>query len=152
MDIHGTFICICIQRYDISISMFREVEFPNLLAVTKQPPIPYGWYECCNEGGKTRVFRDPATRCEACQGFYHWNWISGNQQHWHLYLCIDSQNECWMDVFINTRRRRQNARHFADAIFSENIWLLIQISLRFVPKNICVNVSIGFDQITTFEQ
>ena len=85
----------------------REAKLPNSLALTKQPSIPYGWYELWNEGGNTRVFRDLATRCKACQGFYYWNWISGNQQHWHLYLCINSQNECWMDDFINTRRRRQ---------------------------------------------
>ena len=40
---------------------------------------------------------------------------------------------------FNTLRPRQNGRHFADDIFkciflNENIWILIQISLEFVPK------------------
>ena len=40
---------------------------------------------------------------------------------------------------INTLRLRQNGWHFADDIFkciffSENVWTLIKISLKFVPK------------------
>ena len=40
---------------------------------------------------------------------------------------------------INTLRQRQNGRHFADAIFRcifvyEKFWILIKISLEFVPK------------------
>ena len=40
---------------------------------------------------------------------------------------------------INTLRPRQNGRHFADAIFkciflNENVWIPIEISLKFVPK------------------
>ena len=40
---------------------------------------------------------------------------------------------------INTLRQRQNGRHFADIIFkwillNENWWILIKISLRFVPR------------------
>ena len=40
---------------------------------------------------------------------------------------------------INTLRPRQNGRHFADNIFkciffNENVWILIKISLEFVPK------------------
>ena len=42
-------------------------------------------------------------------------------------------------VCINTLRPRQNGRHFADNIFkgiflNENVWILINISLKFVPK------------------
>ena len=42
-------------------------------------------------------------------------------------------------LFINTLRPRQNRRHFADDIFkciflNENVWILIKISLKFVPK------------------
>ena len=42
----------------------------------------------------------------------------------------------WM---FNILRPRQNGRHFADDIFkciflNENIWILIKISLKFVPK------------------
>ena len=40
---------------------------------------------------------------------------------------------------LNTLRLRQNGRHFADAIFkciflNENVWILIKISLKFVPR------------------
>ena len=41
--------------------------------------------------------------------------------------------------FLNTLRPRQNGRHFPDDIFiciflNENAWILIKISLKFVPK------------------
>ena len=41
--------------------------------------------------------------------------------------------------FINTLRPIQNGRHFADDMFkciflNENVWILIEISLKFVPK------------------
>ena len=40
---------------------------------------------------------------------------------------------------VNTLRTRQNGRHFADNIFrciffNENVWILLKISLKFVPK------------------
>ena len=40
---------------------------------------------------------------------------------------------------VNTLRQRQNGRHFADAIlkcifFNENVWIPIEISLKFVSK------------------
>ena len=46
---------------------------------------------------------------------------------------------------VNTLRPRQNGRHFADAIFkciflNENIWILIKISLKFVPKSSINNI------------
>ena len=47
--------------------------------------------------------------------------------------------------------QRQNGRHFADGIFkcillNENIWILIEISLKFVPKSPINNYSsIGLD-------
>ena len=47
---------------------------------------------------------------------------------------------------INTLRRRQNGRLFADDIFisiflNENVWILINISLKFVPKGQIDNIS-----------
>ena len=41
--------------------------------------------------------------------------------------------------FINTLRQRQNGRHFADDMFkwiflNENVWIPIEIPLKFVPK------------------
>ena len=46
---------------------------------------------------------------------------------------------------LNTLRLRQNGRHFPDAIFkciflNENIWILIEISLKFVPKGQINNI------------
>ena len=49
---------------------------------------------------------------------------------------------CWfigIKASVNSLRPRQNRRHFADAIFkctflNENVWILIKISLKFVPK------------------
>ena len=40
---------------------------------------------------------------------------------------------------VNTLRLRQNGRHFADDMFkciflNENVWIAIEISLKFVPK------------------
>ena len=46
---------------------------------------------------------------------------------------------------INTLRPRQNGRHFADDIFkciflNENVWILIRISLKLVPKGPINNI------------
>ena len=46
---------------------------------------------------------------------------------------------------VNTLRQRQNGRHFADDIFkyiflNENVWILIKISLKFVPKGLMNNI------------
>ena len=48
-------------------------------------------------------------------------------------------------ISINTLRPRQNGRHFADDIFkgiffNENVWILIKISLKFVPKGSINNI------------
>ena len=47
---------------------------------------------------------------------------------------------------INTLRRRQNGRRFPDDIFkciflNENVWILIKVSLKFVPKGSIDNIS-----------
>ena len=46
---------------------------------------------------------------------------------------------------INTLRPRQNGRHFPDNIFNwillnENVWISIDISLKFVPKGTIYNI------------
>ena len=46
---------------------------------------------------------------------------------------------------VNTLRPKQNGRHFADDIFkyiflNENVWILIKISLNFVPKGSINNI------------
>ena len=47
--------------------------------------------------------------------------------------------------YINTLRPRQNGRHFADDIFkwifmNKNVWIPIEISLKFVPKGPINNI------------
>ena len=46
---------------------------------------------------------------------------------------------------VNTLRPRQNGRHFTDGIFkciflNENAWILIKISMKFVPKGPINNI------------
>ena len=50
-----------------------------------------------------------------------------------------------MVLNLNTLRPRQNGRHFPDAIFqciflNENVWILLKISLKFVPKGPINNI------------
>ena len=47
--------------------------------------------------------------------------------------------------WVNSLRPRQNGRHFADDVFkcnflNENVWILIKISLKFVPKGPINNI------------
>ena len=47
--------------------------------------------------------------------------------------------------YVKTLRPRQNGRHFADDIFkciflNENVWISIEISLKFVPKGPIDNI------------
>ena len=49
------------------------------------------------------------------------------------------------NYIFNTLRPRQNGRHFADDMFkciflNENIWILIEISLKFVPQGPINNI------------
>ena len=58
---------------------------------------------------------------------------------WHMVAVLRSIAR------FNTLRPRQNGRHFADAIFkciflNENIWISIQISLKFVPRGSVNNI------------
>ena len=48
-------------------------------------------------------------------------------------------------ISFNTLRPRQNGRHFADNIFkciflNENVWIIIEISLKFVPSGPINNI------------
>ena len=86
----------------------------------------------------------------------------------HLNICRFKQQppavaETWdITVFthwpewINTLRPRQNGRHFADDIFkwiflTENVWILINISLKFVPM-VQINDIPAFVQIMTWRR
>ena len=57
--------------------------------------------------------------------------------------CCQFQNKTgWT---FNTLRPRQNGRHFADDVFkciflNENVWILLKISLKFVPKGRINNI------------
>ena len=49
------------------------------------------------------------------------------------------------EYVVNTLRPRQNGRHFPDDIFKciflkENVWILIKISIKFVPKGPINNI------------
>ena len=59
-------------------------------------------------------------------GHFVWYHVNGNSFVWPVLL-------------VNTLRPRQNRRHFADDIFkciflNENVWITVEISLKFVPK------------------
>ena len=54
-------------------------------------------------------------------------------------------NERTWVYIVNTLRPRQNGRHFADDILkcislNENVWILLKISLKFVPKALINNI------------
>ena len=60
-----------------------------------------------------------------------------------MYAVVDITQICM--ALVNTLRPRQNGRHFADAILkcillNENIWIPIEISLKFVPKGPIDNI------------
>ena len=55
------------------------------------------------------------------------------------------QSQSYFVVLLNTLRLRQNGHHFPDDIFkciflNENVWILIEISLKFVPKGAIANI------------
>ena len=57
--------------------------------------------------------------------------------------CIFSNENC--NNLINSLRPRRNGHHFPDDIFkwiflNENVWMLIKISLKFVPKGLINNI------------
>ena len=57
----------------------------------------------------------------------------------HILLQTNVHGDSLSQPLINTLRPRQNGRHFADDNFNciflnENVWVLIKISLKFVPK------------------
>ena len=66
-----------------------------------------------------------------------------NYQHWSG--CISGFHELTDLASLNTLRPRPNGRHFPDDIFkciflNENVWILINISLKFVPKGLINNI------------
>ena len=68
---------------------------------------------------------------------------------WRQFAQVSLTIQCYIIVchhpFINTLRPRQNGRHFADDILkciflNGNVWILIKISLKFVPKGPINNI------------
>ena len=65
---------------------------------------------------------------------------------WFITKAANDDTEQWTyiksahyDMFVNTLKQRQNGHHFLDDIFkyiflNANVWILIKISLKFVPK------------------
>ena len=59
-------------------------------------------------------------------------------------MCFQGPNWQYLNTF-NTLRQRQNVRHSPDDIFkciflSENVWLLLRISLKLVPRGLINNI------------
>ena len=83
------------------------------------------------------------------------NWKNYLGQHWFIFWTIAGLG-CWrifasldLNDLINTLRPRQNGRHFADDIFkciflNENVWIPIEISLKFIPKGPINNIAALF--------
>ena len=79
------------------------------------------------------------------------SWASINPMGRSHSLC---ETSCWNDV--NTLRPRQNGRLFADDIFkyisvNENVWISIEMSLKFVPKGGISNIP-AFVQIMAWRR
>ena len=82
----------------------------------------------------------------SCFWLLIWSHSYKNHHRWIL-QCTQCLFLSWVTscVMFNTLRPRQNGRHFADDIFkriflNENIWILIKISLKFVPKGSINNI------------
>ena len=58
---------------------------------------------------------------------------------------IEYQDSRPSNGYINTLRPRQDGRHFPDNIFkciflNENLWILIKVSLKFIPRGLVNNI------------
>ena len=68
-----------------------------------------------------------------------------NHHFFRQWFCAQQAISCANDDLVNPLRPRQNGRHFADDLFkciflNENIWILLEISLKFVPKGPISNI------------
>ena len=74
-----------------------------------------------------------------CKSFENWiGWEQGRPSN-------GCQTICPIIILSNFNTFRQNGRHFPDDIFkciflNENVWILIKISLKFVPKGPVNNI------------
>ena len=76
------------------------------------------------------------------------NWVSGAYISVlePCYIAANSELRRWAFTYCNNAlRARQNGRHFSDDIFKwiflkENVWISINISLKFVPRGPINNI------------
>ena len=71
---------------------------------------------------------------------WHWTCDTSLSEPMRVYWCIHT----WPQ-WVNTLRPRQDGRHYPDDIFkciflNENVWISIEISLKFVPKGPINNI------------
>ena len=62
-----------------------------------------------------------------------------------MFCWLATDGNSWTCSYLNTLRPRQNGRHFPDDSFkwiflNENVWILINISLKFVPRGPINNI------------
>ena len=72
----------------------------------------------------------------------------GNKQNYTDKVTVYMQYTAlvFVIIIIKTLRPRENGRHFADDILkgiflNENVWIPLQISLKFVPKGTIDNIT-----------
>ena len=75
--------------------------------------------------------------------FYHFYYLQGLKL-WNLWSLWVTK-AAFSNFSFNTLRPRQNGRRLADDVFkciflSENVWILIKISLKFVPRGLINNI------------
>ena len=134
----GSFCTICKWRHEVCISPFSILlYFPVLLSAEEEGIMIY-----VNVDVYINVVL--CVRCAfAVLKSLGWSflcWISIG----HLTLLWPLLGLSWHAIF-NTLRTRQNGCHFADDILkciflNENAWILIKISLKFVPKGPIDNI------------
>ena len=80
--------------------------------------------------------------------WWHFNqfWYENDLTHWGLvsYICRNMLNHSHVGLFKHIEAEK-NGRHFPDDIFkciffNENVWIPIQVSLKFVPKGPIKNI------------
>ena len=71
--------------------------------------------------------------------------FSSSRTKWQFNVVRHNGSSVWQSNKLNTLRPRQDGRHFPDDIFkriffNENVWIPIEISLKFVPKGSINNI------------
>ena len=85
------------------------------------------------------------TDCKSAASVLVMVWI---QTRWQVINWTNADKVIWnRPQWFNSLRPRQNRRHFADDVFkynflNENVWVAINISLKFVPKGSINNIPV----------